>query len=520
MATVDDETSTKQDGLSNREPPGTLTPSTGTSHSQKIPEADSEKAIVENENEQMIVTWYGADDPTNPKNWSFKRKWGITVVVSLIAFMTGISSAIIAPASNVIAEKFDIHTSFRKQLNFSIIQLAYVIGPLVLAPLSEVYGRSFILQASNVFFLIFNFVNGFAETEGEFLAFRFLSGLGACAPLTIGGGVLSDLWRPEEIGMAIGLYTLAPLLAPALGPLLGAWIVERSTWKWCFFSITIFGVIVQTLVFFTLKETYGPRILQRKAEELRKETGNNQLRTAFELKDLRLISIMRTSLVRVVILLTTQPVVIFLSVYFAMVYGIIYLMLSSFPSLWTTYYHESIGIGGLNYIAIMIGLTIGAQGGGRIVDHVYKTLKVRSSDNTGRPEFRVPLLFFSTFLVAAGLFMYGWSAETRIFWLSADIGAAIFSVGAAMTFASIQTYIIDSYPLFAASAIGATAVLRSLTGFGFPLFAPAMYNKLGYGWGNSVLGFAVLAVGYAGALILWFFGHRLREASPYARGGG
>ncbi|TGO88255.1 hypothetical protein BPOR_0174g00080 [Botrytis porri] len=499
MATVDDETSTKHDGLSNGEPSGTLTPSTGTSHSQELPEADSEKAIVGNENEEMIVTWDGTDDPSNPKNWSFKRKWGITVVVSLIAFMTGISSAIIAPASNVIAEKFDIHTSFRKQLNFSIIQLAYVIGPLVLAPLSEIYGRSFILQASNVFFLIFNFANGFADTEGKFLAFRFLSGLGACAPLTIGGGVLSDLWRPEEIGMAIGLYTLAPLLAPALGPLLGAWI---------------------TVVFFTLKETYGPRILQRKAEKLRQETGNDQLRTAFELKDLRLISIMRTSLVRVIILLTTQPVVIFLSVYFAMVYGIIYLMLSSFPSLWTTYYHEPVGIGGLNYIAIMIGLTIGAQGGGRIVDYVYKTLKARSPDNTGRPEFRVPLLFFSTFLVAAGLFMYGWSAETRTFWLSADIGAAIFSVGAAMTFASIQTYIIDSYSLFAASAIGATAVLRSLTGFGFPLFAPAMYSKLGYGWGNSVLGFAVLAVGYAGALILWFFGHRLREASPYARGSG
>ncbi|KAM0146421.1 hypothetical protein ACHAQE_010748 [Botrytis cinerea] len=105
-------------------------------------------------------------------------------------------------------------------------------------------------------------------------------------------------------------------------------------------------------------------------------------------------------------------------------------------------------------------------------------------------------------------------------WLSADIGAAIFSIGAAMTFALIQTYIIDSYTLFAASAIDATAVLRSLTGSGFPLFAPAMYSKLGYGWGNSVLGFAVLAVGYAGALILWFFGHRLREASPYAGGGG
>ena len=275
------------------------------------------------------MTWDGADDPKNPKNWSFKRKWGITVLVSLITFMTGISSAIIAPASNVIGDEFNIHTSFRKQLNFSIIQLAYVIGPLVLAPLSEVYGRSLILQLANIFFLIFNFVNGFANSEGEFLAFRFLSGLGACAPLTIGGGVLSDLWRAEEIGMAIGLYTLAPLLAPALGPLLGAWIVEKSTWKWCFFSITIFGVIVQVLVFFTLKETYGPQILQKKAQNLRKETGNDQLRTKFELKDLRLTSTMRTSLVRVVLLLTTQPIIIFLSVYFAMVYGIIYLMLVS-----------------------------------------------------------------------------------------------------------------------------------------------------------------------------------------------
>lgn len=88
-------------------------------------------------------------------------------------------------------------------------------------------------------------------------------------------------------------------------------------------------MIVQILVFFTLKETYGPRILQKKAHGLRKETGNDQLRTKFELEDLRLTSIMRTSLVRVVCLLTTQPVIIFLSVYFAIVYGIIYLMLLS-----------------------------------------------------------------------------------------------------------------------------------------------------------------------------------------------
>jgi len=48
----------------------------------------------------------------------------------------------------------------------------------------------------------------------QFIAFRFLSGLGGGAPLAIGAGVLSDLWRPEERGRAAALYSLGPLLGP------------------------------------------------------------------------------------------------------------------------------------------------------------------------------------------------------------------------------------------------------------------------------------------------------------------
>lgn len=92
------------------------------------------------------------------------------------------------------------------------------------------------------------------------LAFRFLAGLGGCAPQTVGGGVLGDLWRTEERGMAVALYTLAPVLGPALGPLLGAWISEKTTWRWSFWAVTMFGAAVQILIFFTLPETYGPRI--------------------------------------------------------------------------------------------------------------------------------------------------------------------------------------------------------------------------------------------------------------------
>ena len=50
--------------------------------------------------------------------------------------------------------------------------------------------------------------------------------------LQIGGGVLGDCWKPEERGQAIALYSLAPLLGPVIGPVAGAWIAEKSTWRW------------------------------------------------------------------------------------------------------------------------------------------------------------------------------------------------------------------------------------------------------------------------------------------------
>lgn len=175
------------------------------------------------------------------------------------------------------------------------------------------------------------------------LAFRFLAGLGACAPQTIGGGVLSDLWTADERGKAVALYTLAPILGPAVGPIIGAWIAERTTWRWSFWAVTIFGVTVQILIYFTLSETYAPRILHLKAEKLRKETGNDALHTAFESDDRSFRGVMRRSIFRVVIMLGTQPIVQFLALYMALSYGMIYLVLSTFPNIWSDIYHEGIG---------------------------------------------------------------------------------------------------------------------------------------------------------------------------------
>ena len=423
----------------------------------------------------------------------------------------------IAPAQTEIGNDLDVHSTFQLQLIFSIFLLPFIFGPLFVAPMSEVYGRVIVLQLSNIFFLIWNLVCGFAQNEGQMIAFRFLSGLGACTPQTVGGGVLSDLWKSEERGTAVALYTLAPILGPSFGPIIGAWIAEKTTWRWCFWAVTIFGVVVQVLIYFTLPETYGPRILYWKAEKLRKETGNEKLRTQFELEDRKWSTIMRHAIVRPFILLFTQPIIQFLAAYLSLIYGIIYLMLSTFPLVWTDIYHESTGIGGLNYLSLAIGMTAGAQAGGRLIDLIYRRLSATAPGKKGRAEFRIPILFASTGLIGGGLFMYGWSAQAHTHWIVPNIGAAIFGMGTTISFTALQTYTIDAYTVYAASAVGTTAVTRSCTGFGFPLFAPTMYDHLGWGWGNSVLGFAALGIGYGGAVVLWFFGERLRAASPFAK---
>jgi hypothetical protein len=123
-------------------------------------------------------------------------------------------------------------------------------------------------------------------------------------------------------------------------------------------------------------------------------------------------------------------------------------------------------------------------------------------------------------LVPIGLFIYGWTAQYRTHWIGPNIGAAIFAAGVIVGFQSIQTYLVDSYVRYAASAIGAATVLRSLAGFGFQLFAPYMYAALDYGWGNSLLGFIALGLGIPAPFLLWFFGKKLRERSALAAGGG
>lgn len=137
-----------------------------------------------------LVTWDGPDDPEDPKNWSRKEKWIMTVLISTYNFISPVSSTMVAPALTALGADLHMHNDIEVEMALSIFVLAYAIGPLFFGPLSEVYGRSRIVQVSNVWFLAWNLGCGFAQNSAEFFVFRFLAGIGGSAPLAIGAGIL------------------------------------------------------------------------------------------------------------------------------------------------------------------------------------------------------------------------------------------------------------------------------------------------------------------------------------------
>ena len=465
-----------------------------------------------------IVTWDGPDDPQNPKNWSSKRRWIATLNVSSFTLISPLSSSMVAPALPAMSERFGVTNAVVSQLMLSIFVLAFAIGPLFWGPLSEMYGRIPVLQLSNLFYFIFNLAGGFSKTAAQMLVFRFLAGFGGSAPLAVGGGLLGDCWRPEQRGRAISVYSLAPLLGPAVGPIAGGFITENTTWRWIFWSTCIADVCIQISGLFFLQETYAPKLLAQKTERLRKETGNMELRSEFDDHHIPLRTRLAIALSRPFIMITTQPIIIVLASFLAYLYGLCYIVLSTFPTLWTNDYHESVGIGGLNYISLGLGYFLGAQICAPLNDRIYRRLK-KQNNGIGRPEFRIPIMVVSSALTPIGLFMYGWSAAAHTHWIVPNLGQVILSAGIIVGFQSIQTYIVDAYTRYAASGVAAGTVLRSLAGFGFPLFAPAMYDRLGLGWGNSLLGFLAIAIGVPAPVLLWRYGQKLREKSKFAAGG-
>ncbi|KAK7932528.1 hypothetical protein PG985_003240 [Apiospora marii] len=452
-----------------------------------------------------IEVWWSEPedaDPTNPMSWSSRKKWTNILTISVISFLVPLVSSMLAPAVQSVMLDFGTDSPRFATFVVSIFVLGFACGPLILAPLSELYGRVVVYHVTNILFCAFTVGCALARGPAMLLAFRFLSGFAGVATIAIGSGTIADVMPRERRGRAVSVWSVGTILGPMVGPIIGGYVDDVAGWRWMFWIMAIAVGVVTIFAYFVLEETYPPVLLERNAAKLRKETGNPNYKSRLAL-DLTPGQLFTRSILRPTKMLLCCPIVTVMCTYVALLYGTLYLLFSTYSFVFKEVYGFSTTAAGLVFLAGGLGTLAGLA----YIAH-FSDRSVRRQAAAGGPvvppEARLPLVITvpGALTFPLGLFVYGWSAEGRVHWIVPQIGTAVTGFGSILVFVAVQTYLIDAFEGHAASVVGANAVFRGLAGALIPLGGLSLYEALGWGWGNSLLGFVALLF----APILWILG--------------
>ena len=313
---------------------------------------------------------------------------------------------------------------------------------------------------------------------------------------------MADMYGKSERGRSMAIVTLLPYVGPALGPIIGGLITQFIHWSWIFWIMSLVNTAIVFLGLVFIRESYTPVLLRRKAAA---EAVPVLTRRSKTYSYARLVP----HLLRPFQILVQRPVIWPLALIGAISFAVYSLMLSTYATLCIDRYGQSELVSSLHYISIAIGSTIAGQIGAHLMDWVYKRLSHRKG-GIGTPEYRLPYTLPGMLLMPVGLILYGWSAEHTLPWAVVDIGAIIFTLGSFVTTQGYIAYLLDEFGDYGASAGAASRMLSYSLAFVLPIFAPNLYETLGYGWGNSTLALATVIMGVPVVVALWLCGEKLR----------
>ncbi|GFF63608.1 uncharacterized transporter mfs2 [Aspergillus lentulus] len=459
-----------------------------------------------------VVTWI-PDDPRNPMNFTEARKWSYTILVAIATLAVTLVSSAYTGGVEEIQQEFGIGSEVAT-LGVSLFVLGFAIGPLLWAPLSELFGRQILFIGTYALLTAFNAGMCGSKNAWTLIVLRFLAGSFGSSPLTNAGGVIADMFPAKQRGMAMTLFASAPFLGPVIGPIIGGFLGMTEGWKWVMGFLAIFSGAVWIIGSLFLPETYAPVLLRRRAEKLSRITGKvYRSRTDIEQGDISFKASFKLALSRPWILLFREPIVFLLSLYMAIVYGTLYMMFGAFPIVYQEGRGWNQGVGGLAFLGVMIGMLIAVVYS--MVDNKRFVRVEEENDGFAPPEARLHPCLPASVAIPVGLFWFAWTNYPSIHWVASIAAGVPFGFGMVLVFLGIMNYLIDAYTIFAASVLAANSVLRSLFGASFPLFTTYMYHNLGIHWASSIPAFLALAC-VPFPFLFYKFGPTIRKRCKFA----
>ncbi|KAG9005774.1 hypothetical protein FRB94_001186 [Tulasnella sp. JGI-2019a] len=469
--------------------------------------------------EHIIVDWYGPDDPANPRNWSSGKRHFVLGIICVLTFSIYMGSAIYTASIPYLLEEFHISLVVAT-LGLTLYVLAYGIGPMLFSPLQELpsWGRNPVYIFTAFIFVVLQVPTALAKNIAGLLVLRFLGGFFASPALATGGASVGDIYQPQHLPYALSLWAFGAVCGPVAGPIVGSFAAASrgfiGGWRIPIWELMWAAGFASLMILFFLPETLPDTILLKRAQRLRKLTGNDKLRSMSEIKqaEMSTSAVMKEYLVRPFQLML-EPAVLFLNIYLGLAYSIFYLWFEAFPIVFDGIYGFKAGIDGLPYIGIIIGtfvaLVINAAWNKFYIERLYM------KGQPVAPEERLKLALFAGIMIPISLLIFGWTSRHNVHWSGPIIGAGIYMPGIFLLFQCFLIYLPMSYPNYAASVLAGNDFVRSSMASVFPLFGRPFFKHLGVGGGSSLL------AGLSALMIpaLWLLirrGPQLRAMSRYA----
>lgn len=426
---------------------------------------------------------------SNPHNWSLTKKIGHTILYGITTLVAQYNSAVMAPVVNHVSEEFG--TAFHVSVLCTCVYIIGIaFGPIIFAPMSEIYGRKISSLGPFFFGGMFTLAAACSYNIYSLIFFRFLAGVASAGPIVVGGGMLADIFDPSVRGSYLCIYSNFVTLGPCLSPIIGGMLLKITGWRSLIFFTAGLYLIVFIINLIFVSESYGPVLLSQEARFKRVNTKNWLYRSANELKIFNFHTFFHKHIRRPIWMMCT-PIIFFVAGYASFVFGVFYLVATSVSFTFQKYRSWEAAQSGLPMLAVYlgascIGIPINLLNGLR-----YKKLLIRQNA-TALPEERLHAVMFLGSVLPVGILVFGFTVSNMDFpWVVPCLGLGLLGAGFFIIFQGCLNYLVDAFPLYSASAIAVSTCLRSIVAGFLPFFAKEIFQGGGTEVGS--LGISIVA---------------------------
>ncbi|CAK7226537.1 hypothetical protein SCUCBS95973_006233 [Sporothrix curviconia] len=485
----------------------------------------------------------------HPFRWSLARKTYVLVfpffAATLAAYAAGSYGAI-----NGYFEPELSNVSFN--LGITVFVLGFGLAPILLALVSELYGRYWVFVGAGTVFFFGTLGCALSQSLAAMLVSRLITGTGASVFATLTGGVVGDLFPKAQRNTPMALYSLAIIGGSGLGPLISGIAAQRLVWRWVFYLQTIFVGVATAGLLLCFRETRANVLLARNCKMLNvhiegrapgpDDTGlpsqagraedPDKAKDAAETPEAAatgllaapnrfhapgpdsgsLIATLGSSFSFPLKLLVTESIVFWFSAWVSFAWAMLYMQFSSIHVVYTNVY----GFDGLQIGAIYATVITGAVVGCVSCIAYDRVLQRHFARFTAIPESRLYFSCFGSLLLPAGLFWFGFTARPDIHWMVPTVAIGTFEAGIFIIYLAVFNYFVDTYTVYASSALAAQSMCRNMLAGVFPLFTASMFGSLGYAKAGSLLGAIAVALSFV-PWVLVFYGETIRKRSSFAQ---